>query len=269
MRTTDFLIKGNVHETGIASHFQGRTRYRVDTPLFPTPLTVLLFTNRCGSNLFGDYLRGTGRIAGLTESLNHQEVVRRATASGIANYPDYFASQVNEALQDGPTHYGVKASAGQLAMLQRWNITGMFNGLVVLRVVRENLLAQAVSMLIASQTGKWASFVTGADKAPPEYDFDGIVKWLNRFNQENGAGQLLTASLGVPHLTVTYEVFRDDPLPWVQSALRLLGQDVDGVTVAPPSLSKQADATNHAFRERFRADLVERMRGGGPELGLI
>ncbi len=50
-------------------------------------------------------------------------------------------------------------------MLLRWNIPAMFNGIAIYRVVRHDIVDQAVSMAIAEQTGKWTSNIAGKPDA--------------------------------------------------------------------------------------------------------
>tara|TARA_B110000503_G_C6824913_1_gene280420 strand:+ start:275 stop:487 length:213 start_codon:yes stop_codon:yes gene_type:complete len=59
-------------------------RFEGDTPLFDKPLVILAFTNRCGSDLFFEYLRNTGVIGGLFEATNEDRVIRRSKNSGCS-----------------------------------------------------------------------------------------------------------------------------------------------------------------------------------------
>lgn len=270
MSIANFLNMGNVHEQKIFEHFGGRVQYGGEAPFFDKPLVVLLFTNRCGSNLFADYLVGTGRIARLTEATNFSHVIETAEVLNIDNYPDFFASEAISATSGSDRVYGIKASAGQMAMLLRWNIPAMFSRTVIYRVVRQNIVAQAVSMSIANQTGKWTSNMEAeGEVVTPEYSYSDIQRWVNRFTLENGAANLLSAMMDAPSKTVIYEEFRANPLPAIRAAIELLGQDASDITVSEPSISKQADDLNREFRRRFLAQANTTLLAGGPHTGII
>ncbi|MFD1794878.1 hypothetical protein FQV27_05665 [Paracoccus aurantiacus] len=276
MSLMNFLTMGSSHERDILNHFDGRVRFEGEKPVFDTPLVVILFTNRCGSNLLADYLLHTGRYAGLTEALNGPHVAEISQRIGVDSFPEYVRREANSACHSAARQtgnespvFGVKASSSQLAMLLRWNITKMFNGLVIYHAVRQDIIGQAISMVIANSTGKWISSMEAETADAPEYSYDEIHRWVNRFTLENASGHLLAASLNTPRRTFVYEGFSKDPLPGVRAAVEMLGQDASDISVSEPSIQRQSNALNEEFRHRYLADVRAKMMAGGPHNGVL
>ena len=63
------MYKPLEHELELEKFF-GRLDHDVEQFLYPKPLTIMVFTNRCGSSLIGEYLRATGAFSGFGEPLN-------------------------------------------------------------------------------------------------------------------------------------------------------------------------------------------------------
>lgn len=254
------IDKPQQHELNIKKHFGGKVRFNGDAPLFDTPLVVVLFTNRSGSNLFAEYLKNTGLIGGLHEATNTPRVLALSEKLKIRRYPDLFRKEAKDAIA-ASGHYGIKASASQLAMLYRWNIPAMFSGVVVFHTVRDSLLDQSVSMSIAKQTGKWRSDVK-TDSGEAKFDFADISGFAERTVLQNLAGYALIEALEVPHNTYRYEEFTRDPAPYIQDALGLLGLEADLDSLPEPSLKKQANQKNEDMKRAYR-DIIRGQIGLG------
>lgn len=220
------------------------------------PLLLLCFTNRSGSNLLREYLRSTGRVAGLAELLNPLAIVGQAPRIGVKTLPDYIAHHAGRA---GPKAvWGMKAHAWQLAMLLRANIGAMFSGgLRLVHISREDRVAQAVSHLIAQQTRRWTSAQPDDPAETVAYDRAQISQYLIGAARANEQITLLASLAGLPRLPVSYEDLTTEPAAVVTRIGAFLGHDLSGWH--PPTetdLARQADVRNEAFIARFRAEIA-------------
>ena len=260
MSAMKFLAQPGEHERRIAAGFDGNVRYEGATPRFDYPLVVILFTNRCGSNLFAEHMRNTGHVSGLAEMANYPPVLRQREKFELSSYPDLIAANAESHIREGKL-YGIKASAEQLSMLHRWNILKMFSGMVAYQIVRGNLLDQAISMSIARQTGKWTSEQKTGKTTVPVFDFDTISKIIQWTASQNIAGRLLLEALDVPYAVFRYEEFTPDPTPHIRHALSILGIDAPDLTIPEPKLKKQANKTSAAFRQSYLEELMRHLHG--------
>lgn len=120
-------------------------------------------------------------------------------------------------------------------------------------VTRDDLVAQAVSFVKASQSGVFAVSGRGPRfSAPVRYDDDALVAAFHRFR--NGAAQWSNffEQQGVDPIRITYEEL--DTAYDSAVARVLTGLGFTGTAVPPLLHRRQADDTNAAWATRFRAN---------------
>jgi trehalose 2-sulfotransferase len=258
------LAGPGLHEPRIAALFAGATRFEGPGPVLPCPLVMVAFTNRCGSNLLCDYLAQTGRMAVAGESLNHDTVAIQHAQHGGTGFPDHVAGLATRLGAAAGRPLAVKASLDQLAMLLRWNITAMFPHIHVIHIRRRDALAQAVSLSVASQTGRWTSQQQGKP-VTPEWRPEEIRRILTGLRLENQGIGILAAAAGLPLREIAYEDMVADPAGHLRAALRFCGLDPGGWTPAPPSIDRQDDADKSAILTLARAAMRQALLGPGPD----
>jgi trehalose 2-sulfotransferase len=244
------------HENAISDYFGAKSRFVGDAPVFSSPLYIMAFTNRCGSNLLGDYLRQTGCIGGFHESLNYDTVLRFSKEKGIQSFPAYFEMLYDKQSVRG--NWGVKASWDQILMLSRLRILDMFSGVKIIHIRRNNVLSQAVSHCIAGQTKQWTSKQKGLE-VEPEYDFESINTIIGNINDANVMISLILQALSGKHASVTYEILERSPQDAVTTALKRVGLPCANFDLGEPRIAKQADERNVSFINRYKADLRARI----------
>lgn len=240
------LSTPGTHETQISELFGGRMSFEGSQPVFNKPLTILAFTNRSGSNLMADYLRQTRKYSGFSEALNWDEVKLAKSKADITSFPDYISSLVDRA----PAHalWGVKASWDQMAMLSRTNIYSMFPSVRVVHVVRNDLLAQAVSHWIAHQTGKWTSFHKGKDTAPV-FDHAAIERILMSVQKANCYVNCISRAMKWHRIALLYESLLADPRHMIERVAKFTGVSLDDWKPDEPKISMQRGDTNAEFSQ--------------------
>jgi len=253
---TDMLATPGPHETALTRLFGADgMRRRAEAVCFQTPLVVIAFTNRSGSNLLADYVR-QGKVAGgAGEFLNHDFVTKHAREQGITRLPDYMLYlQTRFAGPAGAL--AVKASWDQLAMLHRTGLTGMFPEVRVLHVLRQDVLAQAVSYAIALHTRQWTS-KHAAEQVGVPFDPKLIEEVAAGFHQANLLIRLICDATGLRRWALAYEQMCHDPAH-VASVMIPAGLAPQGWVPDAPRISKQAGPRN----EELRAAFLDRLRAG-------
>ncbi|NML04896.1 Stf0 family sulfotransferase [Sphingomonas sp. G-3-2-10] len=115
---------------------------------------------------------------------------------------------------------------------------------------RRDRLRQAVSGMVATQTGQWRS-IPGAEMerlAEPEYDADTITRLVGYSDFCHGHWRNLIAASGAPALSIAYEDLANDFQGSVSALFASLGSDA-----APPPvrMRRQADGVSEAFVMRY------------------
>ena len=234
------------HERQVRAMFPGAFEWRGTAPVYQTPLYILAFTNRSGSNLLADYLRQTGLLRGFGEGLNWDHIERDIARAPTASFPDYITQLAGP--PGGTQSWGIKASWDQIVMLQRARIPAMFSGVRIIHTVREDIVGQAISHWIAHQTNRWTSAhqETGV---VPWFSLEGIEPILMDITRSNTLIKLVSAALGAPRHVVVYERLQDDPLGEVQRLGEAMDLDLGDWRPAAPRIARQRDETNAEFRE--------------------
>lgn len=144
-----------------------------------------------------------------------------------------------EGLRTGPTGwFGMKVHRHHF---ERW---GGFEADVVVRIVRDDRLAQAVSWARARQTNRWADFQT--EQVRPRYSRRLIQRCLEAIEADEGAWARQFPQAEV----LTYEGLVSDLNGTVGRVLTRLGEHSSVPVQA--TLTVQADALNQEWAERFR-----------------
>jgi LPS sulfotransferase NodH len=128
-----------------------------------------------------------------------------------------------------------------------------------LRVIwlrRQNMVARAISLFRARQTGNWYQPLSKSSAVPgkqaPDFDFAEIhtlycLGWL----QEENWQQFFQKHEISPHC-VTYEELVADYEATVRRALKFLDIDAEQASIPPPVSRKQSDALSEEWEERYR-----------------
>lgn len=250
-RLSAHLARTGGHETALQALFgpEGMD-CRAHAGRHDIRLVVVAFTNRSGSNLLVDYLRQAGRCGGGGEEFNADIVADQCRSWQIGTLPDYL-DRLRARFAPGPHKaLAVKASADQLAMLLRHGAPQMFSETIVLHVLRHDLLAQAVSYMIALQTGQWTSQHETAG-TEPEFRPEVIDRALLEFNTANLAIRSLAELAGLRRWDLAYEQMLNDPARNVARVLRAAGLAGPHWQPRPPGITRQANDRNAAFAARY------------------
>ena len=207
-----------------------------------------------------EYMRQAGHVAGVGEFLNHDIVERRAAEKGITSFPAYIRELHDSLCDNGTRALGLKASWDQIAMLLRWNITGMFPSVTIIHIIRHYVVAQSVSYGIALQTQAWTSQHESL-KIEPYLSTQDVAHSMMSFYRANLIIRLMSESFGMQRLDIGYEQILNNPQTSVPRVLQAAGLAGPKWTPRAPSLAKQGNDRNaifvEAFYEKIRAAVTE------------
>ena len=239
---------GGDHEKALRGYFGAGAVY-TGQPAEDHPLYLLAFTNRCGSNLLAAYLNGTGAFGGLDEELNHFQAIPICRREGITTLADYmrWCARTSTGVA-----YGFKANWEQLGMVFRMGQDRRYAaGVRVIHVRRRDIVGQAVSFAIASQTNQWSSLSPSRFEGTVRYDYGDIANRVNGIAFANQMMQLTISLTRSPSIEVVYEDLVEDPARELSRISAWVGFDCTLSDGFQPPIARQATALNEEFRERF------------------
>ena len=139
------------------------------------------------------------------------------------------------------------------------HIGGMFPNPGVVHLWREDRLRQAISAVVAVDTGRWRVIPGSGEQSSlgvPEFDLDRIERIMSYSDYCHGHFRNLFAAMGVTPHPISYEALTADYAASVGRVLAYLGSDAEPLT---PRMQRQADVESEALvlrylRERADAD---------------
>jgi len=265
---------------------------QADYPVWvgPPNRTVVLATHaRSGSTLLGEAIHAAGG-AGLPLEYFHRGFRPRFEARWRTASLDTYIEAVHRFRTDPAGVFGVKlfwqdveelacerdsappsvarrARSGDLAPADYRDIFERMADIIpnptFIRLRRRDRVRQAVSAVLAGQTGHWRE-VPDAPRPPakeaPAYDFERLAGQMAEADRCNDHWTAFFSALGVQPYEVSYERVIADYRATVESLLTVIG--AADTTARPPRLLRQSDAASEAMVLRFlREDAARKARG--------
>jgi LPS sulfotransferase NodH len=227
---------------------------QTDLPVSRHPKRIILIasTPRCGSHFLGHMLRDHGGFGVPFEYLHQGNTLYWAKRFGTRNLDDLFPLFLRYRTSQNGT-FVVKAHWFQFEPVQD-RIGNMTNGLGIAKtlwVYRENLLSQAISYVIAAQTGVWISGAKAHGEA--SYDHDRIIAAANEIRRQNAAWARHRATIAADRfLTVSYEkILHREP-----SETNALSDFLNLTKALKPSerTARQTGRVNEEWKARFKSE---------------
>jgi LPS sulfotransferase NodH len=203
---------------------------------------VILFTARSGSTFLCRELERVFDIGRMGESLNPGQVKGRPVADIVRERENAW--------------FGFKAGLQGIVAAE---VCGFFDAYlsrtVFIRLVRRDIVAQAVSFVKAAQTSQWHR--GNAPRREPHYDAAAITKAIRKLS--TGIRQLGDYAAGSqrPCLTLVYEdISEGDVTPAIVAGESLgLPRHPPGARAPHRPVERMSDAVNREWCERYRRDM--------------
>lgn len=215
---------------------------------------MIASTPRCGSTYLGHTLMQTGQCGVPMEYLHPGSARYWCSRFGTAQIEKLFPKFVHHRTGTNGT-FSFKAHWSQFAP-HKDHIDELTQGVGIDRIIwisRRDLVSQAISWVIAEQTGVW---ISGAPRTgEPVYSYDAIVEAAEESRNGNLAWHEYLSSLPESSsITVAYEDFVSDPA--VRQAVSLfLDLSVDLATTSGSRTKRQSNEVNLDWSLKFKSEL--------------
>ena len=199
---------------------------------------IVLFTARSGSTFLTRELEAAFDVGKVSESLNPRKVAKRPPQKKIVKVKGAW--------------FGAKTG---IPGVVSGELCGFFDAYlartVFIRLLRRDIVAQAVSTAKALQTRAWHS--NNAPVRQPEYDADLIAKSVLKIDRAVAQLRRYAALSGRPSRPLIYEDFAGGDIAAAIGAAEALGvpRRIAAGGMAPRPVERAGDAVNDAWIARF------------------
>lgn len=194
----------------------------------------------------------TGRLGAPLEYFNFQSwMLAMSGRLGAGNLSEYLERLL--AVRTGPNGvFGFKAHTDHVRFLMLANVWRGLGLSRLIRIERTDRLAQAVSLVMAGQSGKYSSL--DASIRAPVYNADGIRAASAYLQQCDTQWTRFAAQTELPIMNVNYDRLVEDGDGVVREVLDFIGPDPAPPVTGLPEYRRQADVTNEAWISRFKKE---------------
>ncbi|MCU7556109.1 Stf0 family sulfotransferase [Alteromonas sp. ASW11-19] len=229
--------------------FDSRHDYTHDTPADKT--LVIASTVRSGSHMLGHALHATGAFGFPLEYAHPKNLAEWQKRFGVTNSEAAFEQLLKTRTSENGV-FGIKIHYRHL------NTLGGLKGLLsrfpdphFVLLTRDDLVAQAVSLSIARQTGNWISGQADNNK-PVTYSYNDIADSMRRVILDNASWQYLLAANGVKSLAMQFSEVQSNTRHAITRIADFMNVEIDPQTVpTTPVTQAQKNSVNQTWIERF------------------
>jgi LPS sulfotransferase NodH len=225
----------------------------------PSKKYVILFTARSGSTWLTDVLSKT-KVLGSPEEFINPDFVLGVARSLNAKEPAPFLELLKCRKRSPNGVFGMEARHVDIELLGEEIFFKIFGpGTVFFNLWRENIVAQAVSLYRAVNSGRYHSTDAAVPGVPP-YDADQINKWLVHLQLQENANINILRKRGIIFDNLRYETMvknREATLELFFSRLNINNKSETINALVANELQKVGDYWNEETEQRFRAERAE------------
>lgn len=232
---------------------QWQRQFASDHDFPTTPINTkyaICTTSRSGSHLLGHLLYATSAMGYPLEYLHPDHAERWAERAGGRPVLDF----VKERRTSPNGCFGIKLMYSHLPrLLSQENPRYEILNYRFIHLVREDLVAQAVSQVRATQTGSWISEME--ELAEPVYDWSLIRAQVDRIAHQNSAWDAFFEGLGLDRLTLRYEDVVENPV----AAVKAIADHVE-IDLPPEPGDGFVPAAQSSGRDNWKQRFIDESR---------
>ena len=247
-------LRENPHLEGIVEYFGVLEQKPADINN-DLEFVFIGFTNRCGSNYVAELLASDGRLPLGGEYLNFDAVVDNSKKHSLLSFQEYFSFLMRQTaykkravIKVAPSHIELLAQSGILMQI--------FDRSRFVLIERSDKLDQAISHVIAFQTGKFTSKMTGYEGQEAKFDARIVSRVINSIAEDYRFFSSFFGLNGIKLAHVIYEQVVQDPQRAVTYIGNIIGLPDLQVMKEKLSLERQANAMNAEWRRMYLANPV-------------
>lgn len=239
----------NEHLDRVRAHF-GKLDYAPADLPSGVSFVFFCFTNRCGSNYIAELMASGGLMPLAGENLNFDTVINLSRAKGARSFQEFFRVLMRRTMVNGIV--AIKVAPSHLALLSDSGILDQIIGRSHFIVIeRADKLAQAISLLIAFQTGRFTSKMVGNAVEEPEFDRDALEHIVDAIAEDYRLFSVFFGHNGIVPTNLSYEQVVSDPDHAISYAGRAIGLPDLQIQNQKLSLARQSSSINEQWRELY------------------
>tara|TARA_R100000005_G_scaffold87841_1_gene57286 strand:+ start:13175 stop:13993 length:819 start_codon:yes stop_codon:yes gene_type:complete len=224
-----------------------------DFPLVEAPKKVLVIasTGRCGSHMLGHALHATGKFGFPLEYANPGNIAQWQERLGTNSALETL-KEIQKIRTSSNGVFGIKIHYPHIAQFGGFrNLLEFFPGAYFVLLTRKDVLKQAVSLSIASQTGVWIAGQKSVTDSP-RYSFDHIDSCLRETILNNASWRYALAASGCKHLELDFAAVRQNIAETVENIADFMNVKIETSNVPKQQLTeKQSNRINEEWTRRF------------------
>jgi LPS sulfotransferase NodH len=238
----------NVNSDAWKRHFE--------TAPLPQKKYVIFFTARSGSSWLTSVLSAENRFGRPEEFLN-PGFVRDVAEAVNCKDPEFFLPSLLKKVQSPNGVFGIEVREIDVVLVGKELFFKNFDSKTTFfNLWRENIVAQAVSLYRAVETGHFHSGDGKEENAAPDYHADGLEKWIIDIAAQENANVLMLQREGRAFINLCYEHIvksREAVLALFADALNISRPQGHTAPPAPP-LKKIGDDWNDEVEKAYRKE---------------
>ncbi|MGR4068625.1 Stf0 family sulfotransferase [Billgrantia sp. C5P2] len=235
----------------------------------PSKVLIIASTGRCGSHMLGHALHETNRFGFPLEYANPANLLewkRRLKKDEL----QAVMAEIKRRRTSPNGVFGIKLHYPHIKLFGGFdNVAKCFPDAYYILLSRKDLLKQAVSLSIASQTGVWIAGQKAVSD-DPHYEFAHIDKCLRETILNNASWRYTLAANGCNYIEMNFDDVRHDLVRSINDIANFMGVEIDPIEIPrEPVTKKQSDLRNAEWEKRFISDFnasSELLSNAGPSI---
>jgi len=227
-----------------------------DFPRVETPSKVLIIasTGRCGSHMLGHALYKTNRFGFPLEYANPANLAEWKRILKIDDLQGVMA-EIQRKRTSPNGVFGIKIHYPHIKQFGGFdNLVKCFPNAYYILLSRNDVLKQAVSLSIASQTGVWISGQKPVSDNP-KYDFDNIDECLRQTILNNSSWRYTLAASGSNYIEMDFDDVRHNLVQSIKNIASFIDIEIDTNEILNKQVTKrQGSHRNIEWETRFISD---------------
>lgn len=217
----------------------------------PSKVLVIASTARCGSHMLGHALHQTGKFGFPLEYANPVNLAEWQKRLGVDDFRQIIA-EIQRRRTSPNGVFGIKIHYPHIQQFGSFeNLSSAFPDACYVILSRKDVLSQAVSHSIASQTGVWISGQKPVTD-DPHYDFDHIDQCLRQAILNTSSWRYALAASGCNYIEMDFDQVRHDPVGSIKQIADFIGIEINAVEIPQePVTQKQGSDRNAEWAQRF------------------
>lgn len=224
-----------------------------DFPRLETPSKVLIIasTARCGSHMLGHALHQTNRFGFPLEYANPANLAEWKKRFGIVDFQEVM-TEIQRRRTSPNGVFGIKIHYPHISQFGGFhNLVRFFPNAYYVLLSRKDVLRQAVSLSIASQTGVWISGQKPVN-SNPKYMFKHIDNCLRQTILHNSSWRYTLAASGCNYIEMDFDHVRHNLVQSIKYIASFLDIDIDSDQIPKEQITKkQSEDKNNEWAIRF------------------